>query len=39
MSNAAISGYLLIAGGLVWVFLGIIGLVRGSSTRSDDHPD
>ena len=33
MSDTEFSAYLLIAGGLVWVLVGIIGLVRRSSSR------
>jgi hypothetical protein len=35
MSAAAVSGYLLMAGGLVWILVGIVGLVR--RPRDDQH--
>ena len=35
MSAAAVSGYLLMAGGLTWVLAGIVGLVR--RPRDDQH--
>jgi hypothetical protein len=35
MSHAETSAYLLMAGGLIWVLVGIVGLVR--RPRDDQH--